>query len=104
MPLRVTFDDITHLTTIRLVDPAYLSACFGPGGPSGRDDAGDHRAGRDEGRVEAVLRWWMQMRSGPYNEMTSLRLPNTSPRGWKNLNALSFWSFDRVLKFNGSPN
>lgn len=54
-----------------------------------------------EGRVEAVLGWWPQMRSGPDNGMSSLRLPDSSPRGWDHLDPMQFWSLDRVLEING---
>lgn len=52
------------------------------------------------GNVENVLGWWPAYRGGPYNSMRSLQLPNESPRGWQHLSPLSFWSLDRLEKFD----
>ena len=54
------------------------------------------------GRVEKVLGWWLDQRSGPYNEMISLKLPSSGPRGWVNLSALNFWSYGQLKKLKGT--
>jgi hypothetical protein len=80
-PMLVTFDDITKPETVRRVNPADLAAVFG----------------------EGVLGWWPKMRSGPLNEMSSVKLPDDSPRGWDHLTALQFWSLDRLQEMDRRP-
>ncbi len=57
MQLLVTFDDITDPTTVRLADPANLSASFGPGVSLAGVTLEITRADVTEERVEAVLGW-----------------------------------------------
>ncbi len=56
MPRLVTFDDISDPTTVHLVDPANLSASFGPGVSLAGVTLEITGADVTEGRVEAVLR------------------------------------------------
>lgn len=100
IPMLVTFEDITHPETVREVDPADLAASFGPGVRLKAVTLEITDEPMTVGRVEGLLGWWFNMRSGPYNEMTPLKLPNSSPRGWNHLGALQFWSLDQVQKFN----
>jgi hypothetical protein len=95
-PTLVTFDDITDPKTVQLVDPADLEAAFGAGVrlKSVTLVATNERV--IEGRLEPLLAWWFDMRAGPYNELAQLRAPNTSPRGWRGLNALQFWSHGQL--------
>jgi hypothetical protein len=96
MPMLVTFDDITKPETVRRVDPADLAAVFGEGVRLQAVTLEITKDAVTEGRVEGVLGWWPERRSGPYNEMTPLKLPNDSPRGWNHLGPMSFWSLDRL--------
>ncbi len=52
--------------------------------------------------AEAVLGWRLGMRSGSNNEMTPLKLPNDSPRGWDHLGSGAFWSLDKRQAFTKS--
>jgi hypothetical protein len=99
-PMLVTFDDITRPETVRRVDPADLAAVFGAGVRLKAAKLEVTDAAVTEGRVEGVLAWWLDMRSGPYNEMTPLKLPNESPRGWDHLGSDAFWSLDKRQAFN----
>ncbi|MFD0915922.1 hypothetical protein ACFQ14_05840 [Pseudahrensia aquimaris] len=99
-PILVTFDDITKPETVKPVDPNNLAATFGEGYALKSVTLEITNERVTEGRVEEVLGWWPSFRGGPYNSMKSLKLPNDSPRGWKHLSPLSFWSLDRVKKFN----
>ena len=99
-PLMVTFDDINDPASVKLVDPADLAESFGPGVSLKSVTLEITREKVTEGRVEAVLGWWLDMRSGPYREMTPLKLPNTSPRGWNHLGASAFWSLEYRQEFD----
>ncbi|MBL4890673.1 MAG: hypothetical protein JKX91_02375 [Rhizobiaceae bacterium] len=99
-PMMVTFGDINSPKSVRKVEPYDLAASFGAGYrlKSIALEITDEPV--TNGQVEKVLGWWLTMRSGPYNSMSSLRLPNDSPRGWINLGALKFWSLDRLQEFD----
>jgi hypothetical protein len=56
-PLLVTFTDITDPTTVTRVDPANLSATFGPGVSLTSVTLAVTEDPVTEGRVEAVLGW-----------------------------------------------
>lgn len=99
LPMLITFGDITDPASVTHVDPRDLSASFGPGMSLEAVTLEITDEPVTVGRVEVVLGWWLEMRSGPYNEMTPLKLPNNSPRGWNHLGALSFWSLDRLKEF-----
>ena len=100
-PILVTFTDITKPESVKKVDPANLAASFGPGVKLKTVTLEITSAPVTEGTVETILGWWLSMRSGPFNEMTPLHFPNSSPRGWDFLGALSFWSLDRIQAFKG---
>lgn len=101
-PMLVTFDDITRPETVRRVDPEDLAAVFGEGVRLKAVTLEITDEEVTEGRVEGVLGWWLSMRSGPYNEMTPLKLANDSPRGWDHLASDAFWSLDKRQAFNRS--
>jgi hypothetical protein len=96
-PMLVTFTDITDPASVVQVDATNLAATFGPGYALTGVTVEVTEDAVTVGAVEAVLGWWTLLRSGPMNEMISLRLPNQSPRGWDHLDALSFWSLDRLV-------
>jgi hypothetical protein len=100
-PLMVTFEDITKPETVRRVDPADLAASFGPGVTLKAVTLEVTEAEVTGGRVEGILGWWLKMRSENNNALPPLRLPNSSPRGWDNLDPLQFWSLDKLLQLNG---
>jgi hypothetical protein len=102
-PLRfpmVTFLDIDDPTTARFIENGDLEPFFGPGYRivSSSVEITDERA--TEGRVIEVLDWWMDYRAGSYNNMTYLKVPDKSPRGWYTLGADSFWSLDNLKALN----
>ncbi|MEO8531046.1 MAG: hypothetical protein ABI459_07470 [Deltaproteobacteria bacterium] len=100
IPMLVTFDDINDPASVKLVDPLDLAASFGPGVSLKTVTVQVTDEPVTEGKVEEVLGWWLTMRSGPYNEMTPLRLSDDSPRGWDDLGALQFWSLDKLKEFS----
>ncbi len=102
-PLMVTFADIADPTSVARVDPTDLAANFGEGVRLKAVTLEITRAEVTKGRLEKILTWWLKMRAGPYNEMTQLKLPDSSPRGWDDLSPLQFWSLDQVLAFNRRP-
>ena len=99
-PLLVTFDDITKPETVREVDPAELSEVFGEGYSLKTMTLEITQEAVTTGKVEQALGWWLSYRAGPYNSMKSLKLLDESPRGWRNLSVLEFWSLDRVQDFD----
>ena len=62
-PLLVTFDDITKPETVREVDPADLSAVFGPGVSLRGMTLEVTGEAVTEGLVEGVLGWWCLKRT-----------------------------------------
>ncbi len=101
-PMLVNFDDIAKSETVREVDPEDLTTVFGNGVRLKAVTLEITDETVTEGRVEEVLGWWLSMRSGPYNEMTPLKLANDSPRGWDHLGSDAFWSLDKRQAFNRS--
>jgi hypothetical protein len=99
-PLMVTFDDINDPASVKRVDSSDLAAGFGPGVSLKAVTLEITDEPVTDGRVEAVLAWWLDTRSGPYNEMTPLKLPNASPRGWNHLGASAFWSLEYRQRFD----
>jgi hypothetical protein len=99
-PMMVSFTDIAEPTSVMQVDPEKLASTYGEGYSLAEVTLEITDEVVTTGVVETMLYWWMEKRSGPYNEMSPLRLPDNSPRGWKNLSARSFWSLDLLLKFN----
>ncbi|MDO6591302.1 hypothetical protein DS901_00635 [Loktanella sp. D2R18] len=99
-PMMVTFTDIADPTSVILVDPETLANTFGAGYSLAEVTLEITDEEVTTGVVETMLYWWMEKRSGPYNAMSSLQLPDDSPRGWKNLSARSFWSLDLLQKFD----
>jgi hypothetical protein len=99
-PMLVTFEDIADPSSVRRVDPADLSASFGPGVRLKAVTLEITAAEVTEGRLEGVLTSWIEMRSERNNAIESLKLPDNSPRGWNHLDPLEFWSLDKVLELN----
>lgn len=101
-PLLVTFDDISDPASVRRISPGDLAASFGPGFRLNAITLSITDEPVTEGRVKDVLGWWLDLRAGPYNEMVSLKLKDSSPRGWTTLSALDFWSLDMVNSISDS--
>ncbi len=99
-PLMVTFEDAGDPASVRSVNPDDLASRFGPGVSLAELTLDITDEPTTRGPVERVLSWWPTFRSGPRNSMSALRMPNDSPRGWRNLEALRFWSLDRIQEFN----
>ena len=96
LPRLVTFADIDDPASVALVDPENLAASFGPGVRLTSVTLEVTEEPVTEGRVEEVLDWWLTLRSGPYTSLSSLQLPDDSPRGWQHLSPTEFWSLDRL--------
>ncbi len=99
-PMMVTFLNSTDPESVRLVSPDDLAEFFGAGVTLKGMILEITEEPMTVGVLEGILNWWLTLRSGPYNEMTPLQLPNDSPRGWQNLGARSFWSLERLQLFN----
>ncbi|NML73859.1 hypothetical protein HHL25_06945 [Rhizobium sp. S-51] len=100
-PLLVTFDNINDPAGVHRVDAGNLSASFGSGYRLNAITLSITDEPVTEGRLEKVLAWWLQHRAGPYKEMVSLKLKDSSPRGWTTLSALDFWSLDNLGSLEG---
>ena len=99
-PMMVTFTDIDDPTSVQRVDPDDFAATFGNQfelAALNLEITDDERTVR---RVLDILEWWPDLRSGPRNAMTSLRLPGQSPRGWSNLGPLQFWSLNELQRLD----
>ena len=99
LPRLVTFADIDDPTSVVLVDPENSAASFSPGVRLVSVTLEVTEEPVTLGRVEKVLDWWLTLRSGPYNSLSSLQLPNDNPRGWHHLAPTEFWSLDRLNSF-----
>ncbi|MCG3269236.1 hypothetical protein [Yoonia sp. I 8.24] len=99
-PMMVAFADIDDPASVVLVDPEKLASTYGEGYSLAEVTLEITDEEVTTGVVETMLYWWMEKRSGSYNEMSPLRLSNNSPRGWENLSARSFWSVDLLQKFS----